>query len=155
MHGSGMRLRTRPVVRASRIQVLALAAALCGPAVHAQAPTPVACPPAADVTAAQLVGLWQAQFDGGQGPGATLLLEPHREYVGSLSGEINRNGERARVAADLEDGEFTLEESPDGKRIGATWIGEVAEGSCGREIRGTRTAPWTPAQPFVLRKTGG
>jgi len=109
------------------------------------------CPAAADVTPQQLVGLWRAEFDG-KAPSATLLLEPHREYAQSLSGEINRDGTRARVAADLEQGEFTLEESADGQRISATWLGDVVEGSCGNEIRGRREGGWDGIAPFVLRK---
>ena len=53
----------------------------------------------------------------------------------------------------MDDGEFTMEESSDGKRISATWIGDVVEGSCGKEIRGTwKTdgAGWP--LDFVLRK---
>jgi len=124
------------------------ALALCLP-MHAIASTP--CPAAADVAPQQLVGLWRAEFDG-KAPSATLLLEPHREYAQSLSGEINRDGTRARVAADLEHGEFTLEESADGQRISATWLGDVVEGSCGQEIRGRREGGWDGIAPFVLRR---
>jgi len=109
------------------------------------------CPGAQDVPPAQLVGLWRAEFEG-RAQGATLLLEPHPRYALSLSGEINRNGERARVSADLEGGEFTLEESSDGVRISASWAGNLVEGSCGREIRGTREAGGGPAERFTLRK---
>ena len=109
------------------------------------------CPAPADVEPRQLVGLWRAEFDG-KAPPATLLLEPHREYAQSLSGEINRDGVRARVAADLEDSAFTLEESADGRRISATWLGDVVEGSCGKEIRGRREGGWDGIAPFVLRK---
>jgi hypothetical protein len=109
------------------------------------------CPLAADVKPRHLVGLWRAEFNG-QPHGATLLLEPHREYAQSLTGEINRDGARARVAADLEEGEFTLEESADGRRITATWLGDVVEGSCGKEIRGRREGGWDGTAPFVLRK---
>jgi hypothetical protein len=96
-------------------------------------------------------GLWQ---------GATLLLEKHPEYAASFSGAINRNGERRQVAGDIEDGEFTLEESADGVHIAATWVGDVVEGSCGREIRGTwtrgrrRTAAAVRAAQAGLRPIG-
>lgn len=110
------------------------------------------CPRPADVTQAHLLGLWHAEFEG-LPQGATLLLERHPEYAQSLRGGINRNGERGLVAADIEDGALTLEESADGRRIDAAWIGDVVEGSCGREIRGS----WQPqdgraARAFVLRK---
>ena len=110
------------------------------------------CPQATEVLPKQLVGLWRAEFEGGGG--ATLLLEPHRDFVLSLSGEVNRNGERAKVAADLEDGEFTLEESADGVKITAAWQGEVVEGSCGREIRGSWQSDTDPPvrRTFTLRR---
>lgn len=98
-----------------------------------------------------MLGLWRAEFDGLAG--ATLLLEKNASYADSFSGQVNRNGERARVAGDVDEGEFTLEESTDGIRITATWAGNLVEGTCGREVRGT----WQAARdkrgvPFVLRK---
>jgi hypothetical protein len=121
-------------------------------------PAEVACPAAAEVQPRHLHGLWRAEFEGA--PGATLLIEPHREFAMSISGTVNRNGARAQLAGDLEEGEFTLEESADGARIAATWLGDVVEGSCGREIRGTWQAELASrpeaAAPsairFVLRK---
>ena len=57
------------------------------------------------------------------------------------------------MAGDVDEGEFTLEESQDGVRISATWLGDVVEGSCGREIRGTWKAEGTATgRPFVLKK---
>ena len=110
------------------------------------------CPHASEVTATHLFGLWRAEFTG-QGHAGTLLLEKHALYAGSVSGTINRNGDRSKLAGDVEDGEFTLEESADGVHIAATWLGEVVEGSCGREIRGSWKAERdAQSQPFVLRK---
>jgi hypothetical protein len=110
------------------------------------------CPAAAEMTQQQLLGLWRAQF-GESWSSATVLLEPHPEYAGSVRGEVNRNGERARVAGDVDEGELTLEESADGQRISATWLGDVVEGSCGREIRGSWQAEGAPTgRAFVLRK---
>lgn len=127
-----------------------LLAALLSCALAAAAQT--ACPHASEVRQADLVGLWRAEFDG-QGHAGTLLLEKHAIYSESISGFINRDGQRSQLAGDVEDGEFTLEESADGKRIAATWIGEVVEGSCGREIRGTWSAEGNPqVRPFILRK---
>lgn len=126
---------------------LALLLATTAPA-GAQAP----CPAPAEVTQAQMLGLWRAEFQG-LPRGATLLIEPHSEYALSLSGAINRNGERGLLAGDLEDGELTLEESADGKRIAAVFLGQVVEGSCGREIRGTWTRDGeAEGYGFVLRK---
>jgi hypothetical protein len=99
-----------------------------------------------------LLGIWRAEFDG-IAQGATLLLERHPEMAGSVSGAINRNGERARLAGDVDEGEFTLEESVNGVNISAVWLGDVVEGSCGREIRGFWRAEGKPGRwTFVLRK---
>ena len=111
------------------------------------------CPHASEVKQSHMLGLWRAEFEG-QGHAGGLLLEKHATYSESFSGTINRNGERRLLAGDVEDGEFTLEESADGQRIAATWLGELVEGSCGREIRGTWTAEGDAQKPrkFVLRK---
>jgi hypothetical protein len=133
-----------------------LAGALLAGHAHAQTPsappTAPACPAPAEVSAVHLYGLWRAEQDGSWHAG-TLLLEKHPEYAQSVRGAINRNGERSQVAGDVEAGAFTLEESADGKRIAATWLGDVVPGSCGREIRGTWQAEGDPrARRFVLRK---
>lgn len=115
------------------------------------APAPADCPHASEVGQAGMLGLWHAEF--ADRSGATLLLEKHPSYAQSLSGAVNRNGDRRPVAGDIEDGDFTLEESADGVHIAATWLGELVEGACGREIRGTWKAEGAPAgQPFVLKK---
>ena len=130
----------------------ALLLALCAAHAWAQAP---ACPAASDIAQAQMVGLWRAEFEG-LAQGATLLLEKHPEYEGSIAGGINRNGERGVVSGDVDNGEFNLEESADGKRISGVFTGEVVEGSCGREIRGTwRPEDDTPERAFVLRRIDG
>lgn len=129
---------------------LLLAAAAC---VAQAQPTNPDCPHASEVRQAHLLGLWRAEFEG-NGHVGTLLLEKHPEYTESVRGTINRDGDRRLLAGDVLDGEFTLEESADGKRIAATWLGEVVEGSCGREIRGTWSAEAAPdeSHAFVLRK---
>ena len=112
------------------------------------------CPEAAEVRQPHMLGLWRAEFSN-PAESATLLLEKNAHYADSFSGAINRNGERARVAGDVDDGEFTLEESTDGVRITATWVGDVVEGSCGREVRGEwQAADARTGRPFVLRKLG-
>lgn len=111
------------------------------------------CPHASEVKQSHMLGLWRAEFEG-QGHAGSLLLEKHATYSESFSGTINRNGDRRLLAGDVEDGEFTLEESADGQRIAATWLGELVEGSCGREIRGTWSVDGEgkDARAFVLRK---
>jgi hypothetical protein len=104
------------------------------------------------VRTSDLFGLWHATFEG-LAQGATLLLEKHPEDADSVSGGINRNGERGLVAGELENGEFNLEESADGTHIFATWVGEIVAGSCGREIRGTWTRDGAASgYAFVLKK---
>lgn len=110
------------------------------------------CPASGEVEQAHMLGLWRAEFGEGL-PGATLLLERHPHYADSLAGAINRDGERGQVVGDVEEGGLVLEESADGRRISATWIGDFVEGSCGREVRGTWQATGEPrARSFVLRK---
>ncbi|AEG91479.1 hypothetical protein [Ramlibacter tataouinensis] len=136
-----------------RTIALLLMAACLAP-VQAAAQTKVrTCPRAAELKPEQLLGRWRAEFEG-LAQGATVLLERNPRWEGRFSGTVNRNGARSEVAGDVEDGEFTMEESADGTRISATWLGEVVEGSCGREIRGTWEAEGTElARPFVLRRT--
>jgi hypothetical protein len=111
-----------------------------------------ACPKAAEISQQHLLGLWRAEFEG-LTQGATLLLEKHPELAESVRGAINRNGEKAQLAGDVDDGEFTLEESVNGVNISATWLGDVVEGSCGMEIKGTwQSAHDSKPRTFVLRK---
>lgn len=134
-----------------------LAAVLPLPAAAQAAAQPAPpCPKAADVRQPHVIGLWRAEFEG-LPRGATLLLEKHPEYEGSLRGMANRDGVRSLLAGDVNRGEFILEESDDGKRISAVWSGEVVEGSCGREIRGTWQEEKDPPKPypFVLRRQAG
>ncbi len=119
-------------------------------AAHAQSLARV-CPKAHETTQEHLIGLWRAEFT--DLPGATLLLWQHPELAASVRGQVNRNGERADLAGDVDEGEFTLEESVNGVNISATWLGDVVEGSCGREIRGTwRREGQAREYEFVLRK---
>jgi len=128
--------------------LLASTAALAQTNPGSRAPS---CPSAAQTALPQLLGRWQAQFEG-LPTGATLLLQRHPEFGGSVRGTIERGAARAQVAGDVHEGEFTLEESTDGTSISATWVGDVVEGSCGREIRGTWQEGDGPIRDFVLRK---
>lgn len=133
------------------------------------AATPASCPSAAEVTPLHLYGLWRAEWPADAGRPAvraTLLFGKHAEFAQSLSGGIRREGtelaaqtQEAQVAGDVEDGEFDLEESANGRDITAVWTGRVVESSCGKEISGTwtdiSTTPKPRARPFVLRKQAG
>ena len=131
------------------LSALAAVALVTGSAALAASP----CPTPAQVSQSQLLGLWRAEFEG-LPRGATVLMEKHPDDEGRVSGMINRDGERSRLAGELDEGEFMMEESADGTHISGVWIGEVAEGSCGREIRGTWQEEKDPPRPyrFVLRK---
>lgn len=106
-----------------------------------------ACPSAAELTPADLVGLWRLALwpEGGSesAPLSTgaLLFGPHPEYPGSVRGRLRRSGPgadlEAEVAGDVgDDGEFNLDESADGTAMDAVWTGQP--GDCGRTVRGTR-----------------
>lgn len=125
----------------------ALLAACCGAAAQPQA----ACPSPKDLKPLDLVGSWRGQVEGSAEP-IVLLLRPHPRYRESLSGDIDRAGRRSKVAADLDEGELTLEESDDGVRISAAWLGDVVEGSCGREIRGSWQPTGGQPRPFTLKR---
>ena len=113
------------------------------------------CPRPAEIAPLHLYGLWRAEF-AGLPQGATLLFEKHLELAGSVSGAVNRDGVKALIAGDVDAGEFTLEESLDGLRIAATWLGTVVDKSCGKEIRGIwNNTSGTASYPFVLRKLPG
>lgn len=100
---------------------------------------------------APLAGAWQARIEGFAD--AVVTLEPHPDYAGSVRGHTERGGRRILVAGDVVDGEFTLEESENGTNISAAWLGDVVDGSCGREIRGVWKAEGAPAgHPFILRR---
>lgn len=90
---------------------------------------------------------------------AVLQLGPHPELVHSVRGTVQHGSVTALVSGDVDTGDLTLEESVNGTNISATWIGQVVDGSCGKEIRGTwnnaNPTPSAPSAPFVLRKQPG
>lgn len=112
---------------------------------------PPACPSAADLKPEQLHGIWTVQLDGAD-PQWSLQLGPHPEHQGSLRGELTQGALSYPVVADLDGQDFTLEESHDGQRIAATWLGEVLTGSCGQTIRGERVGPQERREAFDMRR---
>ena len=113
---------------------------------------PTTCPSAAELKPEQLLGAWTVQLDGA-GPHWSLQLGPHPEHQGSLRGELMQGALRYPVVADLDGRDFTLEESHDGQRIAATWLGEVQVQHCDWSITGERQMgdAKRPPQPFVIR----
>lgn len=90
---------------------------------------------------------------------AEVQLGPHPELAHSVRGTVRRGATTALVSGDVDAGDLTLEESVNGTNISATWTGQVVDGSCGKEIRGTwnnaNPTPTAPSAPFVLRKQPG
>lgn len=111
------------------------------------------CPSAQHIEQRHLLGRWQAELPE-SGQRLQLTLTPHPELAESVHGSVQRGGQRSLLAGDVDAGALTLEESEDGQRISATWLGEVTPGSCGREIRGQwqPEGPSSTPEPFVLRK---
>ncbi len=124
---------------------------------HLKIPADAACPTAAQMDQRQLQGVWHTDLPS-HGGATVLRLGQHPELAGSVRGTLERAGQTAQVVGDVHQGELTLEESLDGKRISATWLGDVVEGQCGKEIRGqwSENAAADDALevsvPFVLRK---
>jgi hypothetical protein len=111
-------------------------------------PSRQACPP--NDKAESLQGTWLAQL-AGSSSAWTLQLAPHPEHTGSWRGELAQGDRRYAVVADLDDGEFTMEESHDGQRIAATWLGGRLAGDCSRTLHGQRIEQDQSRQTFTLR----
>ena len=120
-------------------------------------PLSIECPDVTRLHTAQLYGSWEFELPQA-GQRGQLTLRQHPEYSASLRGEIRYGGQRSIASGDVEDGEFNLDESRDGKTLHAFWSGRLVPSACGAEIRGT----WQPlAQPgqaprpeseFILRR---
>lgn len=121
----------------------------------ARAPTAQAsasCPQDDEMKDSQLQGEWTGTVEGQSQP-VRLQLGPHPQWKGNVKGTIARGADTRPMVGDVADEHITLEESADGKRITATWLGDVVEGSCAREIRGNYIEGDDAApRPFVLRK---
>lgn len=116
---------------------------------------PIRCPAPEALSAVHLYGLWLAEFDG-QPPEFPVQFVRHPENTGSVRGQVTRGGVTVQVAGDVDNGEFSLEESKDGQHISATWQGMVVATSCGKEIRGSwNNALNNTESAFVLRKAPG
>lgn len=100
-------------------------------------------------TSDHLVGRWAAHIEGQTRPW-TLTLSPHLEHLGSLRGALTQGTLSYPVVADLDDGEFTMEESHDGQRITATWQGQVSDANCGKSLQGHRSVQGQRLQGFRL-----
>jgi len=118
------------------------------------------CPDVTRLHAAHLYGSWQLELPQA-GQRGTLTLRQHPEFSASLRGEFSYGGQRSIASGDVEDGEFNLDESRDGKTLHAFWNGRLVPAACGAEIRGRWQPLARPGQPapaesdFILRRAGG
>ena len=127
-----------------------LSIAICPTIASANAAKDVLCATASTLSQQQLFGDWQVVWQDHRADGSTQTSAPEPVHFGrnpefpeSLSGELRRAG-RGRVAplqlaGDVEDGQLTLEESPDGTAISATWVAQLDAASCGKRFTGTWT----------------
>ena len=141
-----MRPWISPLGRSASMLFLSLALTGCNLALN-----PPDCPPGQSLGADKLLGNWTVQMAGSSNPWA-LNLSPHPEHLGSLRGELRQGDQRYPVVADLEGREFTMEESHDGQRIAATWLGTAVHGHCGRWVRGERMSTNQAAEGFSMRR---
>ena len=114
-------------------------------------PARPACPTALQMEQPELLGRWQAELPGLPGP-VILQLDKHPEWNGTVKGQIQRPGGTAIVVGDVDKGKLTMEESADGKKVSGTWLGDIVDGSCGREIRGEWLDANDNSHAFVMRK---
>ncbi|QTD45913.1 hypothetical protein [Ottowia testudinis] len=118
------------------------------------------CPDVTRLHAAQLYGSWQVELVQA-GLRGQLTLSQHPEFKASLRGHFSYGGERSLASGDVEDGEFNLDESRDGKTLFAFWSGRLVPSACGAEIRGKWQALAREGQPapaesdFILRRAIG
>ena len=104
---------------------------------------------------AALYGSWVASIDGQT---AQVRLVRHPDYAGGLRGTVQRPGAAAaQLAGDIDDeGRLALDESQDGHRISALWLGRMVAGSCGHAFEGQwRRAGEERTHAFTLSRSGG
>jgi len=137
---------------------------------HGLAQTPSACPAPDAVMPLHLYGEWSLELwkDGDPASGQStepawrgrVLFERHPEFEGNVRGQVwTRDvATPALVAGDVTDGELVLDESSDGQRIDAVWVGVPQD--CARRFEGTRRpadhrSADEPLMRFRLQKTSG
>lgn len=167
--------RCTPQHQALAHNLLSLPLAICVLAaaslpVAAQQAATTACGTTADLAPAQLYGRWQfslwpqsaAAPSAGVPPTGTITFERHPEFPDSVRGRLRHQSKgqstEALVSGDVVNGEFNLDESADGQRIDAAWMGNISPDSCSKEIRGVRLpGEGQTGEPmnFVLKKAPG
>lgn len=131
----------------SRRLLAALAVLLAG---HAQAQAPAACPAAAEVLPVHLYGEWTLEVwqapdagaatasEGERRASGRVRFERHPQFEGNVRGQawLSPQAAPSLLAGDVTDGELVLDESADGQRIDAVWVGSPLD--CARRFEGTR-----------------
>jgi hypothetical protein len=126
--------------------------------------TPAACPAPQTIISTDLYGVWSVELGSADGAAPSSLsssaqrglvrFEQNPEFEDSIAGWLELGDSKVFVAGDIDEGQFSLEESDDGKRISAVWEGSITEGSCGKIITGSRRMG-DQVSAFVLRKPSG
>jgi hypothetical protein len=120
----------------------------------------VTCSAPQTIISTDLYGVWNVELDSvdaatPSSPQRGLVrFEQNPEFEDSIAGWFELGNTTVYVAGDIDDGQFSLEESDDGKRISAVWEGSIAEGSCGKIITGSRRVGERVGS-FVLSKASG
>ena len=133
------------------IFLIAASALLVGACSTNASKTRPTCPTAAQMEQPELLGTWRAELRGQSAP-VTLQLGKHPEWNGTVKGQITRSSGTAIVVGDVNQGKLTMEESADGKKVSGSWLGDVVDGSCAREIRGEWLDDKDNSISFVMRK---
>jgi hypothetical protein len=159
-----MKLQARPYSRNTIIFIAACAvfhwATAQNASENATQSASASCPAARAIISTDLYGVWTLELAaaGAAAASATqhgsVQFEQNPEYEDSIAGWLELGNAKIFVAGDIDQGQFSLEESDDGKRISAVWEGSITEGSCGKAITGTRRAG-EKISSFVLRKPSG
>ena len=145
----------RPTTSAAIRWMLACACSASAWPLLGHAATPLPCDSPVLLDTPVLYGRWQATFPLRPDlPSVTLALAPHTEWQGTVQGSATYGTQVARMVGDVDAGAVTLEESFDGTRIRATWLGTVEPDSCGARITGERLDDDdADGTAFILRKT--
>jgi hypothetical protein len=144
--------------------------AACNPASDTAAASTDQCPADDALRAPDLYGEWSVELPA-LGLRGHLTLKQHPEFTDSLRGLFDYGTVHSIASGDIEEGDFDLDESRDGKSLYAFWTGHVQPGTCGHEIRGKweraplddapatdggtgTTTPPSQSSPFILRRIG-
>jgi hypothetical protein len=122
-----------------------------------------ACKSPLEMQAADLHGAWTLNLSNGTDSATTrFVLRQNPDFADSLAGLYSLGGVRHEVYGDVENGEVEWEETINGKDPSALWTGRIVEGSCGKNIMGSRQTVSFSAgketrgvpQSFTLSRSG-